>query len=53
MEYAFKLFEFNIYHERDNDKDKDSDDDEKEIVYKDNSKFMIQMFGLNEEGERA
>jgi DNA polymerase elongation subunit (family B) len=51
MEYVFKLFEFNVY----NDKglDRDSDEDEDVVSKKDNSRFMIQMFGINEEGQRA
>jgi DNA polymerase elongation subunit (family B) len=50
MEHVFKLFEFNIY----NDKCIDNDADEDEVLCrKDTSKFMIQMFGLNEQGERA
>lgn len=51
MEYVFKLFEFNVY----NDKglDRDSDEDEDVVARKDNSRFMIQMFGINEEGQRA
>jgi DNA polymerase elongation subunit (family B) len=48
MEHVFKLFEFNIY----NDKGlPDEDDEYKEN--KDNSKFIIQMFGINEEGRKA
>ena len=51
MEYVFKLFEFNVY----NDKgiDRDSDEDEYVGPKKDNSRFIIQMFGINEEGQRA
>jgi DNA polymerase elongation subunit (family B) len=52
MEYVFKLFEFNVY----NDKgiDKDSDEDENEYgPKKDISRFVIQMFGINEKGEKA
>ena len=52
MEYIFKLFEFNVY----NDKglDRDSDEDNSEIkVNQDNSRFSIQMFGINEEGKKA
>lgn len=50
MEYVFKLFEFNVY----NDKGLlDSDEDEDVVIKKDNSRFMIQMFGINEEGQRA
>jgi DNA polymerase elongation subunit (family B) len=49
LEHVFKLFEFNVY----NDKGLDKDSDEDEAITKDNSRFMIQMFGLNEEGKRA
>jgi len=51
MEHVFKLFEFNVY----NDKglDRDSDEDENVGQRKDNSRFIIQMFGINEEGKRA
>jgi DNA polymerase elongation subunit (family B) len=51
MEYVFKLFEFNVS----NDKlvDPDSDEDENAGIKKDKSKFMIQMFGINEEGQKA
>ena len=51
MEYVFKLFEFNVY----NDKglNRDSDEDKDVGPKKDNSRFIIQMFGINEEGKRA
>ena len=51
MEHVFKLFEFNVY----NDKglDKDSDEDEVYKENKDKSRFIIQMFGINEEGKKA
>jgi DNA polymerase elongation subunit (family B) len=48
MEHVFKLFEFNVY----NDKGSDKDSDE-EAITKDNSHFIIQMFGINEEGVKA
>ena len=48
MEHVFKLFEFNVY----NDKGQDNDSDEG-IIMKDKSQFTIQMFGINEEGQRA
>ena len=50
MEHIFKLFEFNIYNDKE---DKESDDDSGVMVNKDNGRFMIQMFGINEQGERA
>jgi len=46
MEYVFKLFEFNVY----NDKDCDETNNK---TRKDSSKFAIQMFGINEEGKKA
>jgi DNA polymerase elongation subunit (family B) len=51
MEYVFKLFEFNVYNDKGLDRDSDSDEDVG--VRKDNSRFVIQMFGINEEGQRA
>ena len=48
MEYVFKLFEFNIY----NDVSIDSDSEEC-VEIKDNSSFVIQMFGINKEGQTA
>jgi DNA polymerase elongation subunit (family B) len=50
MEHIFKLFEFNIYNEKQTDK---SSDEEEITIYKDNSTFMIQMFGINELGETS
>lgn len=50
MDKSFKLLEFNIY----NDKSaSDSDDDQGSNKFKDNAKFVIQMFGINEEGKSA
>ena len=51
MEHIFKLFEFNIYNDKGIDKDSDSDDDIRK--FKDCGRFMIQMFGINEQGEKA
>ncbi len=51
MEYVFKLFEFNVYNDRGIDRDSDSDEDVG--VRKDTSRFAIQMFGINEDGQRA
>ena len=51
MEHIFRIFDFNIYN-----KDltsEESSGDEEEVHYKDTSKFIIQMFGLNETGETA
>ena len=51
MEHVFKLFEFNVY----NDKgfERESDEDEEIKYNKDKSTFVIQMFGINEEGKKA
>ena len=51
MEYSFRLFDFNVY----NDKNADgsSDEDSDHISTKDTSRFVIQMFGINEDGIRA
>jgi DNA polymerase elongation subunit (family B) len=51
MEHIFKLFEFNIYNDKGLDKDSDSDEDIRK--FKDSGKFMIQMFGINEQGQKA
>lgn len=48
MEHIFGLYEFNVY----NDKGGEQDSDD-ETSIKDNSRFTIQMFGINEEGQRA
>jgi hypothetical protein len=48
MEHVFKLFEFNIYNE------KGVQDEDVEIKSNtDINKFVIQMFGINEEGQKA
>jgi len=52
MDYQFKLFEFNIYNDKGKDQSSD-DDDENFHIKKDNSTFAIQMFGINEKGEKA
>jgi len=46
MERVFRLFDFNIYN------DKGTDDEEKGY-HKDSNSFMIQMFGINEQGVTA
>jgi hypothetical protein len=51
MEHVFKLFEFNVYNDKGLDRDSDEDDGYK--ANKDNSRFIIQMFGINEEGQKA
>ena len=44
MERTFRLFDFNIYN--DNRSEEDSEE-----MHKDNASFIIQMFGINEEGK--
>ena len=50
MEHVYRIFDFNIYNDK-NLTDDSGSDDEKVKTYKDSSLFMIQMFGLNEKGE--
>jgi DNA polymerase elongation subunit (family B) len=51
MEHVFRIFDFNIYNDINNNETSSGSDDEKNKTFKDNSLFMIQMFGLNETGE--
>ena len=57
MEHTFKLFEFNIYNEKNTDLSSDGSDDNDsgfgKKINRDKSTFVIQMFGINEEGEKA
>jgi len=48
MEHIFRVFDFNVYNESPIN-DSGSEDDKKSR--KDNAEFIIQMFGLNEQGE--
>ena len=48
MEHIFRIVDFNVYNGKDSLNE--SSDDEQN-VYKDTNNFVIQMFGLNEEGE--
>ena len=52
MSYAFKLFEFNVYNGNGN-KESSDDDDDYSKAKTDNTNFVIQMFGINEEGKKA
>ena len=52
MEHTFKLFEFNIYNDK-NTGQSSSDDDDQPKINRDTSAFVIQMFGINEQGEKA
>jgi DNA polymerase elongation subunit (family B) len=51
MDYEFKLFDFNVYNDKSHEHS--SDDDEGFHIKKDNGTFGIQMFGINEKGEKA
>ena len=51
MEYVFKIFEFNVYNGKNLDSNSDSENEE--VKSKNTSKFIIQMFGINQEGKRA
>ena len=58
MEHTFKLFEFNIYNEKNADLSSDGSDYDdsagfRKKVNRDKSTFVIQMFGINEEGQKA
>jgi DNA polymerase elongation subunit (family B) len=51
MESTFRIFDFNVLNEKEQ---QDSSDDETFGAYvakKDNARFLIQMFGINEKGE--
>jgi len=48
MEHTFRVFDFNVYNETPSN-DSGSEDNKK--ARKDNAEFIIQMFGLNEQGE--
>ena len=52
MEHIFRLFDFNVYNEKNSSDDYSSNsDDEKFNPAKDSTNFVIQMFGVNETGE--
>lgn len=54
MEHTFKLFEFNFYNDKNAELSDGSDDnDDKTKINRDISIFVIQMFGINEQGEKA
>ncbi len=50
MEHIFRIFDFNVYNEKIS-QDESSNSDNETNVYKDTTKFVIQMFGVNEKGE--
>ena len=49
MEHIFRIFDFNVYNEKISSEEISSD--EETNIYKDSSKFVIQIFGVNEKGE--
>jgi hypothetical protein len=54
MEHIFRIFDFNVYNDNtshENSSDEDINGKEKSNKRKDNLTFIIQMFGLNENGE--
>ena len=48
MDPTFRIFDFNFYNQK---AEEESASDEESNVYKDTQTFMIQMFGLNEQGK--
>jgi len=55
MEHTFKLFEFNIYNDKNTEPSSDGSDDNNpgQRVNRDKATFAIQMFGINEQGQKA
>jgi DNA polymerase elongation subunit (family B) len=54
MEHTFKLFDFNVTNEKNMEASDGSDENEEGSTFKkDNNTFIIQMFGINEEGQKA
>ena len=55
LEHTFKLFEFNVYNSKGPSQSSDEDDDDNGLgsFNRDNSTFAIQMFGINEQGQKA
>lgn len=52
MDYTFRLFDYNVYNEKEQiDSSTDEESGGGGNTYKDTSTFMIQMFGVNEKGE--
>jgi DNA polymerase elongation subunit (family B) len=53
MEHIFRIFDFNVYNEKDSSMDESSSnsDEENYNVRKDSTNFIIQIFGVNEKGE--
>jgi DNA polymerase elongation subunit (family B) len=53
MEHIFRIFDFNICNKDLFVNEDISSEEEEHVSYKDKTKFIIQMFGLNEIGETA
>jgi len=52
MEQTFRVFDFNVYNEKEKcNNGSESDEEEEQAVYKDTSVFLIQIFGVNEVGQ--
>jgi DNA polymerase elongation subunit (family B) len=51
MEHVFRIFDYNVYNEKKSGNEDSSSNDEEQNIYKDSSKFLIQIFGLNETGQ--
>jgi DNA polymerase elongation subunit (family B) len=50
MEHIFRVFDFNVYNDKYSTANESGSDDDKKQK-KDSAEFIIQMFGLNEQGE--
>ena len=52
MEQAFRIFDFNVYNEKDTSNNaSESEEDQEQVIYKDTTIFLIQVFGINETGK--
>ena len=52
MEQAFRVFDFNVYSEKETFNNvSESEEEEERVVYKDTTIFLIQIFGVNELGQ--
>ena len=51
MEQAFRIFDFNVYSEKESFNNGSESDEEVKVVHKDTTIFLIQIFGVNELGQ--
>ena len=51
MEQAFRIFDFNVYNEKESFNNGSESDEEVKVVHKDTTVFLIQIFGVNEFGK--